>query len=62
MSKSTERMTADSAQASQKILQNMQALGRKGGLIGGPNRAKVLSASERSRIASEGAQARWGKG
>lgn len=61
MSKSTERMSLDNAEASQKILQNMQALGHKGGLIGGPKRAKVLSASERSSIASQGADARWGK-
>lgn len=61
MSKSTDRMSADSAQAHHKILQNMQALGHKGGLIGGPARAKALSASERSSIASEGAKARWGK-
>ncbi len=36
-------------------------LGRRGGLKGGPARAKKLSAKKRSEIAKRAAQARWGK-
>lgn len=35
------------------------ALGRMGGLKGGPARAKRLSRSKRSRIARKAANARW---
>jgi hypothetical protein len=35
------------------------ALGRKGGLKGGPARAAKLSAKKRSQIAKKAAQARW---
>ncbi len=38
------------------------ALGKKGGQIGGPARAKSLSARRRSQIAKIAAAARWGKG
>lgn len=34
-------------------------LGRRGGLKGGPARAAVLEAGERSSIARKAAQARW---
>ncbi|MDQ2870641.1 MAG: TetR/AcrR family transcriptional regulator [Acidobacteriota bacterium] len=37
------------------------ALGRRGGLIGGPRRAAALSQRERSEIASVAARARWNK-
>lgn len=37
------------------------ALGRKGGLKGGPARAKALSAKQRTEIAKKAAQKRWGK-
>jgi hypothetical protein len=36
------------------------ALGRKGGLKGGPARAKKLSAKKRSEIAKKAAAIRWG--
>jgi hypothetical protein len=36
------------------------ALGKKGGLKGGPARAKSLSAKRRSEIAKKAARARWG--
>jgi len=36
-------------------------LGRRGGLKGGPARAKKLSARKRTEIAKRAAQARWGK-
>lgn len=38
-----------------------QALGRKGGLIGGKARAEKLSAKKRSAIAKKAAKARWKK-
>ena len=37
------------------------ALGRLGGLKGGKERAKRLSAAKRSEIAKKAAHARWGK-
>ena len=37
------------------------ALGRKGGLVGGPARAKALTAKRRSEIAKKAAKARWGQ-
>jgi len=37
------------------------ALGRLGGLKGGPARASALSASRRKEIARLGARARWGR-
>jgi hypothetical protein len=37
------------------------ALGRKGGLKGGPARAAKLSAEERSEIGKKAAAKRWGK-
>jgi hypothetical protein len=36
------------------------ALGRRGGKVGGPARAKALTAKERSEIALKAARARWG--
>ena len=44
------------------MVMNMHAvaLGRLGGLRGGPARAASLSRSERSAIARAGARARWG--
>lgn len=38
------------------------ALGRKGGLKGGPARAAKMSAEERAESARKAAQARWKKG
>ena len=37
------------------------ALGRLGGIKGGPARAKALSAKKRNAIARKAAAARWGK-
>ncbi len=37
------------------------ALGRRGGLKGGPARAKKLSAKKRAAIAKKAAKARWSK-
>jgi hypothetical protein len=38
------------------------SLGRRGGLKGGPARAKKLSAKRRSEIARKAAHARWSNG
>lgn len=38
-----------------------QETGRKGGLKGGPARAKQLSSAQRSQIAQKAARARWSK-
>lgn len=35
--------------------------GRKGGLKGGPARARALTSTKRKEIAHKGASARWGK-
>ncbi len=37
------------------------SLGRRGGLIGGPARAKKLTAEQRSESARKAAQARWNR-
>jgi hypothetical protein len=37
------------------------ALGRKGGLVGGPARMNSLTAEERKKLALKAARARWGK-
>jgi len=44
-----------------QILDAAFILGRSGGVIGGPARAKVLSKAERKEIASHAANARWGR-
>lgn len=49
--KATEKETLQSAAAQ---------LGRKGGLKGGPARAKALNSKRRSEIAKRAAEARWG--
>ena len=40
---------------------NAVALGRKGGLIGGPARAAAMTAKERSEAARKAVMARWSK-
>lgn len=52
---SNEQKVADEAKAA------AAALGRLGGLKGGPARAKALSAKKRSEIAKKAAAARWHK-
>jgi hypothetical protein len=42
-----------------KPVQDMKALGRKGGLKGGRARADKLTPEQRSEIAKKAAQARW---
>ena len=44
-----------------QINQAAAALGRLGGLKGGPARAKKLSKKKRSQIAKKAAKARWSK-
>lgn len=52
--KTQEEISQDEAKAA------AAALGRLGGLKGGPARAKKLSAKKRSEIAKKAAAARWG--
>ena len=51
--KDTKEVPAD-------IIAAAAALGRKGGLKGGPARAAALSPKKRSAIAKKAAAARWG--
>ena len=53
--------TGETPTISDEIRLAAAALGRKGGLKGGPARAKALSAKKRSEIAKKAAAARWGK-
>lgn len=53
--KTQEEISQDEAKAA------AAALGRLGGLKGGPARAKALSAKKRSEIAKKAAAARWGQ-
>ena len=53
--------TPQTALTPSQINQAAAALGRLGGLKGGPARAKKLTAKKRSQIAKKAAQARWGK-
>jgi len=43
------------------ISEYLSQIGHKGGLKGGPARAKKLSAKKRKEIAQKAAKARWGK-
>ncbi len=43
------------------ISKYLSEIGRRGGLKGGPARAKKLSAKRRSQIAKKAANTRWGK-
>ncbi len=43
------------------ISEYMSAIGRKGGQIGGKRRLKTMTKTERSKIASKAAKARWKK-
>lgn len=41
--------------------EELSRLGKLGGAVGGPARAKSLTKQRRSEIASKAAKARWGK-
>jgi hypothetical protein len=43
------------------VSEYLAKIGRKGGLSGGPARAKKLSASRRKQIAKKAAKSRWKK-
>jgi hypothetical protein len=45
----------------QEMRELARKLGRRGGLKGGPARAKNLTKEQRSAIAKKAAQARWAK-
>jgi len=74
--RSSKKQAADEVQAAQRTIANIAekydppdssvsaaaaALGRLGGLKGGPARAAKLSARKRSEIAKKAAVARWKK-
>jgi len=52
------RVTTEKKTAADKLPAAV-TLGKLGGVVGGPARARVLSAQARSRIAREAALARW---
>ncbi len=61
-----EEVEKENQQVSQEAAQNaiteyLKLIGKKGGLKGGPARAKKLSAKKRSEIAKKAALSRWQK-
>ncbi len=58
----SEEKPKDPQEAAQQAISEYLALiGKKGGLRGGPARAKKLSSKKRKEIAQKAAQTRWGK-
>lgn len=53
---------SEGTESTEDVKSAAAALGRLGGLKGGPARAKALSAKKRSDIAKKAAAARWGHG
>ena len=51
----------DQTKAEEAIKAYLSLIGKKGGLKGGPARAKKLSAKKRSEIAKKAALSRWKK-
>jgi hypothetical protein len=51
----------DQAQAESAISAYLSLIGKRGGLKGGPARAKKLSAKKRKEIAQKAAKTRWTK-
>lgn len=51
---------SEGTESTEDVKSAAAALGRLGGLKGGPARAKALSAKKRSEIAKKAAAARWG--
>jgi hypothetical protein len=60
MKKATEK-PAPEEPSQDDISRIMAAMGRRGGLKGGPARAKKLSEAKRKEIARKAAQTRWAK-
>lgn len=56
-----DEATAEPEAPIDPICEAARALGRRGGLKGGPARAAKLSKEERSEIGKNAAKARWGK-
>jgi hypothetical protein len=54
-------MAKRKAESAESLSVAAAKMGRKGGKIGGPARARVLSDAERSRIAAMGARAKAAK-
>ena len=49
------------SESTQENPDDKRAAARRGGLIGGPSRAKAISATRRVEIAKKASAARWGK-
>jgi hypothetical protein len=59
---STQEPTEEEPKPERSVISKYLAeIGRKGGLKGGPARAKKLSAEERKEAARKAARARWSK-
>ena len=52
---------SDKKKKNNELSEAAAKLGHKGGLKGGPARAKKLTAAQRKQIAKKAAEARWGK-
>ena len=58
---STEEEESEEKPEEDPVRAYLTEIGRKGGLKGGPARAKKLSAKRRKEIARKAAEARWAK-
>ncbi len=56
----TPKVIPDQTQAKEAIKAYLSLIGKKGGLKGGPARARKLSARKRKEIAKKAANTRWG--
>lgn len=54
--------TGETPETTDEVKSAAAALGRLGGLKGGPARKKALTQKQRTAIAKKAAAARWGKG
>jgi hypothetical protein len=55
------QLSTEESEERSPISEYLSQIGRKGGLKGGPARAKKLSAKKRKEIARKAASARWEK-
>jgi hypothetical protein len=56
-----EAVSRTSSSPGEVKIEEKKAAARKGGLIGGPSRAKAISAERRREIAKKASTARWRK-
>jgi hypothetical protein len=55
------RLSTEESEERSSISEYLSQIGRKGGLKGGPARAKKLSSKKRKEIAQKAAKTRWSK-